>query len=461
MCIRDSGRDGFRRIEEGSHAVGAVAGVEVTAQGIGDRQVTGQPLRGRCRVAEQGGHGAAIVKEIVVIRVKLQRLGGDGAQLGVVAVVLELLQLLFEGGPVLFQIVEDVVADGIPQFASGGVGHRAVVGVQQRQRLCVMVVGSQQFGLHQENLGGAPVFGPRLLEESFGFGVILVLNGPFGIVQAALEAQVLRRSRGQGAPFGGIGVGQRAGYAGVFEELGGEAIAGVAAGGHGQLPEGVGVQVALGQQASAVGVQAGAFLKCGLAQGHHAGKRPLVGFEGQIGFEQQVPLAGGGQRTQSKPRCVHGLNAAEDQVGYIAQRGIAGKGATGQFGVPAGEQEGGVGAAIVERRHAARDAVLQLGAEFGLRRGIRERSHEAFHGRQLFLQVEEDRAAVDQCQRQAVGLGAGHEDEKLLGHDKVAGFGLLGLEGLDTQAALGSGGVHRRLGGEVVRQDDVLSLIHI
>jgi hypothetical protein len=144
---------------------------------------------------------------------------------------------------------------------------------------------------------------------------------------------------------------------------------------------------------------------------------------------------------------VDGLNASGDGGFQFAERGVTGEGALRELGEAAGEEEAGIGTAIFEGGDAGGEAVAELVVELGFHGGIGERGDETFHGGQLFIEAAEYRGAIDEGEREAIGVGAGDEDEKELGRDQFADFGFLGLERLDGEAGLGGGGIDGQLWG--------------
>jgi len=88
---------GRERAEQGANAAGAVTGLRSRAVNW-TAQVAVQTLLGDGQIAENRGDGTTVIEEIVVIRIERQRLRGGGTQFGVIAIVLQRPELLFEGG---------------------------------------------------------------------------------------------------------------------------------------------------------------------------------------------------------------------------------------------------------------------------------------------------------------------------------------------------------------------------
>ena len=125
------------------------------------------------------------------------------------------------------------------------------------------------------------------------------------------------------------------------------------------------------------------------------------------------------------------------------------------MGEAAGEEQVGIRAAIFEGRDAGGEAVAELVVELILDGGVGERGYEALHGGQLFIEAAEYRGSIDEYEREAIGVGAGDEDEEELGRDEFADLGFLGLERLNGEAGLRGGGVDGSFGGEIVGEDQV------
>ena len=241
-------------------------------------------------------------------------------------------------------------------------------------------------------------------------------------MQAALEDEILRRPGGQDARFGGLAAARDAAARAVSSSLAVWGLSGSRLVGESQLAQSVAMQLALGQQGSAMGVEAGAFLQRRLAQGHHVGKRPLVAFERQIGIEQEVPFAAGGQRAQREAGGIHGPDEVEEGGGQLAEAASPGKARWASSAKRRVSNRSLYRAVVFKRRQCPGDAVVQLGAEFEFQRGIGERGYEAFHGRHLFVEVGKDGGAVRRRPARGGRARRRGRTRKLLGHDELPGF---------------------------------------